>query len=250
MARRYQRTMCSMRPVRPKAPSINDVPIDELSDVYRFLHERSPSLEGRALDTAVLEYYDMPTSLKGQLAHLTKARHDALLCIIEDLTGASGIHPQATTHLGTPTKGTRRWRRRHKRPPAAQEKDDTNWSLEEETAILAIGTDEPVDIPQVPGHLVMHHQGLTAYGFLIADGFILGKGSMLLPTSGIDKYRDEVQFYNRFGWVRYIGADSRLTSDIEFPTSNAAACFVAGKSVNGMKLWRLHGRTSLKELLP
>lgn len=145
-----------------------------------------------------------------------------------------------------------RWicRRRHKRPAILAPKHFGTWQAEDDAGLLGIHSDEPLAIPQVPGRLVMRYLGVSAYGFLIGTGFILGKGSMLVPFDKVEKYENEVHFYKRFNWARYLDGNSRLKCDIELESPNAAANLVAGRAVEGMKLWSLHERATLKELLP
>ncbi|MBR3838077.1 MAG: GIY-YIG nuclease family protein [Clostridia bacterium] len=94
--------------------------------------------------------------------------------------------------------------------------------------------EEPETVKQTPV-LYFETKRVQATGCVVADGFVVIKGSRLDPTISKSCPSNVVEFRQKFS-SRII--DDVLTEDVLLPSPSAAASFVSGSSRNGKITWK------------
>lgn len=92
----------------------------------------------------------------------------------------------------------------------------------------------------------MSISGVNAWGRPTADGFVLLKGSSI--ANGLRDSAPAGVRANREKHQDHVGVDGKLTADLAFGSSSAAAGFVAGGSMSGPASWKAPDGRSLGEV--
>ena len=108
----------------------------------------------------------------------------------------------------------------------------------------AVVTAEPEPVKETP---LLHFETkrVQATGCVVADGFVVMKGSQLDPTISKSCPSNVVEFRQKFS-SRVI--DDVLTEDVLLPSPSAAASFVSGSSRNGKITWKTAEGVALGQL--
>lgn len=104
--------------------------------------------------------------------------------------------------------------------------------------------EEPETVKQTPV-LYFETNRVQATGRIVADGFVVMKGSRLDPTISKSCPSNIVEFRQKFS-SRII--DDVLTEDVLLPSPSAAASFVSGSSRNGKITWKTAEGVALGKL--
>ena len=104
--------------------------------------------------------------------------------------------------------------------------------------------EEPETVKQTPV-LYFETKRVQATGCVVADGFVVMKGSRLDPTISKSCPSNVVEFRQKFS-TRII--DDVLTEDVLLPSPSAAASFVSGSSRNGKITWKTAEGVALGQL--
>lgn len=104
--------------------------------------------------------------------------------------------------------------------------------------------EEPEPVKQTPV-LYFETKRVQATGRVVADGFVVMKGSRLDPTISKSCPSNVVEFRQKFS-PRII--DDVLTEDVLLPSPSAAASFVSGSSRNGNITWKTAEGVALGQL--
>lgn len=226
-----------------------------LSARYRHIHRDHPELVGKALDQAVLDTLTDEEREQMLPWDYKEAREDAILCIIEDATGATGTLRTDRDKDGDPLTGKRRWRRSYGRhesryQPLDDDSSDVEWTINYYNAI-GNAHEEPFELPKRPrarGLLTLTYKGCIAYGTLLRKGFILRKGSQIVPFYDVPE--GTIHFQDRVAYGHLVGPGSIVRENLIFPSSGMAGNFVAGRQMSSITKWKLNDGRSLKDLLP
>lgn len=104
--------------------------------------------------------------------------------------------------------------------------------------------EEPETVKQTPV-LYFETKRVQATGCVVADGFVVMKGSRLDPTISKSCPSNVVEFRQKFS-SRII--DDVLTEDVLLPSPSAAASFVSGSSRSGKIAWKTAEGVALGQL--
>ena len=104
--------------------------------------------------------------------------------------------------------------------------------------------EDPETVKQTPV-LYFETKRVQATGCVVADGFVVIKGSRLDPTISKSCPSNVVEFRQKFS-SRII--DDVLTEDVLLPSPSAAASFVSGSSRNGKITWKTAEGVALGQL--
>lgn len=109
---------------------------------------------------------------------------------------------------------------------------------------VAVVTAEPEPVKETP---LLHFETkrVQATGCVVADGFVVMKGSRLDPTISKSCPSNVVEFRQKFS-SRII--DDVLAEDVLLPSPSAAASFVSGSSRNGKIAWKTAEGVALGQL--
>ena len=109
---------------------------------------------------------------------------------------------------------------------------------------VVVVTAEPEPVKETP---LLHFETkrVQATGCIVADGFVVMKGSRLDPTISKSCPSNVVEFRQKFS-SRII--DDVLAEDVLLPSPSAAASFVSGSSRNGKIAWKTAEGVALGQL--
>lgn len=107
-----------------------------------------------------------------------------------------------------------------------------------------VAEEEPEPVKQTPV-LYFETKRVQATGCVVADGFVVMKGTRLDPTISKSCPSNVVEFRQKFS-SRII--DDVLTEDVLLPSPSAAASFVSGSSRNGKITWKTAEGVALGQL--
>lgn len=132
-----------------------------------------------------------------------------------------------------------------------QETSRTNRGLKTRRKTVNQTYSSPFDPPKSPrarGLLTLTYKGCIAYGTLLRKGFILRKGSQIVPFYDVPE--GTIHFQDRVAYGHLVGPGSIVRENLIFPSSGMAGNFVAGRQMSSITKWKLNDGRSLKDLLP
>lgn len=104
-----------------------------------------------------------------------------------------------------------------------------------EPLVKSVVVEEEPETVKQPPVLYFETKRVQATGCIVADGFVVMKGSRLDPTISKSCPSNVVEFRQKFS-SRII--DDVLAEDVLLPSPSAAASFVSGSSRNGKITWK------------